>query len=130
MRSDGVPDFPDPSASGGFQLSAGIGLFSSEFKAAQAKCQRFLPEGMPGDGLQTNPSAHALAQILKISHCMREHGITDFPDPRTSVPSDLADIGEVSDRDGVILVFPRTLDTQSPAFTQAAATCGFKLTNH
>jgi hypothetical protein len=68
--------------------------------------------------------------MLKVSRCMRRHGISEFPDPVTSVPSDLAGIGMVSDRDGAILVFPRTLDMQSPMFTQAAAACGFRLSNH
>jgi hypothetical protein len=36
----------------------------------------------------------------------------------------------VSDRDGVILAFPRGFDDQSSQFTRAAAACGFKLTNH
>ena len=32
--------------------------------------------------------------------------------------------------DGVILVFPGTIDEQSPAFTRAAAVCRFPLHNH
>jgi hypothetical protein len=36
----------------------------------------------------------------------------------------------ISDIDGVMLVFPATLDTQSPAFTRAAAACQFPLHNH
>ena len=127
MRSNGVPNFPDPNASGGFRLGPGIDPSSPVFKAAQARCQKLLPAG-PGSG--PPPSAQALAQMLKVSRCMRRHGISEFPDPVTSVPSDLAGIGMVSDRDGVILVFPRTLDMQSPMFTQAAAACGFRLSNH
>jgi hypothetical protein len=69
--------------------------------------------------------------MLKVAHCMRRHGIADFPDPRTSVPSDIARfVGVISDIDGVILVFPSTIDEQSPAFAQAAAACGFPLHNH
>jgi hypothetical protein len=36
----------------------------------------------------------------------------------------------VSDIDGVIFVFPASLDTQSQAFTRAAAACQFPLHNH
>jgi hypothetical protein len=36
----------------------------------------------------------------------------------------------IADRDGVILLVPATLDMQSPLFLQAAAACGFQLTNH
>jgi hypothetical protein len=62
---------------------------------------------------------------------MRRHGVANFPDPRTSVPTNpLPGNGMISDRDGVILVFPATIDMQSPLFTHAAAACGFQLTNH
>lgn len=130
MRSNGVPHFPDPSASGSISLGPGIDPSSPAFKAAQAKCQKLLGGGLPGPGSTTHPSAQALAQMLKVSQCMRHHGISGFPDPRTSVPSDLTGIGVVNDRDGVILLFPSTLDTQSSAFAQAAAACGFQLSNH
>ncbi len=126
MRSNGVPSFPDPSASGGFQLVPGT--FSSRmFKEAQGKCEKLLPAG-PGSG--PPPTAEALAQMLKVSRCMRRHGIADFPDPRTSLPHFSAGMGDIADRDGVILVFPPGFDEQSSQFTQAAAVCGFKLTNH
>jgi hypothetical protein len=61
---------------------------------------------------------------------MRRHGITDFPDPQSSMPPMSPSVGDVADRDGAILVFPRGFDEQSPQFTQAAAACGFQLTNH
>jgi hypothetical protein len=134
MRSNGVPNFPDPSANGGFEFQpgAGVGPSSPTFKAAQAKCQKFMATGgLPGPGTSTHPSAQALAQMLKIAQCMRRHGISDFPEPRTSVPSDLAGfVGVISDIDGVILVFPSTIDEQSPAFVRAAAACKFPLHNH
>ena len=65
---------------------------------------------------------------------MRSHGVPDFPDPRTSVPSNLhppAGAGSfvISDIEGVILVMG-SIDTQSPAFTRAAAACAFPLHNH
>ena len=64
---------------------------------------------------------------------MRRHGVPDFPDPRTSVPSNpfgSARAGVISDIEGVILIFPGTIDQQSPAFTRAAAACAFPLHNH
>ena len=132
MRSSGVPNFPDPSADGGFRLSAGTDPSSPAFQAAQAKCQKLLPGGgPPGPGSSTHPSAEAMAQMLKVSQCMRRHGIAGFPDPTTSVPSKLGGVGGVvSDRDGVILLLPTTLDMQSPLFLHAAASCRFQLTNH
>jgi hypothetical protein len=134
MRANGVPDFPDPKPGGGF----GAVRFpasgpSPAFKAAQAKCGKLVPGfvGPPGPGTQTHPSPHALAQMVRVAQCMRRHGIYDFPDPRTSVPSHLSPgPGVISDIDGVILVFPGTIDEQSRAFTRAAAACAFPLHNH
>ena len=131
MRASGVPDFPDPSASGGFALPTGIDPQSPAFESAQAKCQKLLPGGgFPALGSATHPTAQALVQMLEVSKCMRRHGVAGFPDPTTSIPTHMAGIGTVSDRDGVILVFPRSLDTQSPQFVRAAAACNFPLTNH
>ena len=133
MRASGVPSFPDPKPGGGFIFQAGAGIDPSSpaFKAAQAKCRELLPAGgPPGPGTATHPSAQALAQMVKVAQCMRRHGISDFPDPSTTVPSFPAGGGEISDIGGVILVFPETIDTQSPAFTQAAAACNFPLHNH
>ena len=132
MRANGVPNFPDPTG-GGFRLGAGMNPSSPAFKAAHAKCKKFLPGGGPGSG--PPPSARALTHMLEVSQCMRRHGIPDFPDPKTSVPANLpvpsrsAGPFVISDIEGVILVF-RGIDTQSPAFTRAAAACAFPLHNH
>ena len=133
MRANGEPNFPDPEAGGGFvfQTGAGIDPSSPQFKSAQAKCQKLMPVGI-GPGTQTHPSAQALTQMVKVAQCMRRHGVSNFPDPRTTVPplSSLHGGGVISDIDGVILVFPGTIDEQSPLFTRAAAVCAFPLHNH
>jgi hypothetical protein len=135
MRANGVPNFPDPTAGGGFLFSSSaVDRSSPAFIAAQAKCKRLLPGGgLPGPGTSTHPTTEALAEMVKIAACMRRHGVSDFPDPQTSVPSNpfpAGSAGVISDIDGVILVFPESLDTQSPLFTKAAATCQFPLHNH
>jgi hypothetical protein len=136
MRSSGVPGFPDPSASGGFEIRAGSGVDPSSpaFRQAQAKCRRLVPGGLgPTPGATTHPSAPWLAHMVGVAQCMRRHGVSGFPDPRTSVPANpfpAGATGMVSDIEGVILVFPGTLDTQSPLFTRAASACGFPLHNH
>ena len=131
MRSNGVPNFPDPNAGGGFlfHASAGIDPSSPAFKAAQAKCRSSCRAAAPA---RPTPSPQTLAQFLKIARCMRQHGVSDFPDPRTSVPSNPFGSAArvISDIEGVILVFPSTIDQQSPAFTRAAAACAFPLHNH
>jgi hypothetical protein len=65
--------------------------------------------------------------MLNVAECMRRHGITEFPDPTTSIPSNMAGVRQIADRDGAIFVFKDTLDLQAPAFSQAAAACGFGL---
>ena len=131
MRANGVPNFPDPNAGGGFlfQVGNGIDRSSPAFQAAQAKCRKLLPSGL-APGSTTHPSAQWLAHMVKVAQCMRRHGISDFPDPTTTVPSLRGFVGVISDIEGAIFVFPASLDTQSPLFKQAAAACGFPLHNH
>ena len=132
MRANGVPVFPDPSAGGGFQFQPGSGVDPSSpaFEAAQAACRKFLPTGGLAPGTATHPSAQWLAHMVKVSECMRRHGISDFPDPTTTVPSKFPANGVISDIEGVILVFPATIDTQSALLVRAAKACGFPLHNH
>jgi hypothetical protein len=136
MRASGVPSFPDPKAGGGFvfQTGAGVDPSAPAFKTAQAKCRKLLPSGGLAPGTSTHPAPQWLAHMVKVAQCMRRHGISGFPDPRTSVPSNPFPAGSpggvISDIQGVILVFPAAIDTQSPLFTRAAAACGFPLHNH
>jgi signal transduction histidine kinase len=82
--------------------------------------------GFPSPGSTTHPTAQTMAHWLGVAQCMRQDGISGFPDPTTSVPSALRRTGgEVSDRDGAILAIPATIDQQSSSFTRAASACGF-----
>ncbi len=130
MRSSGVPSFQEPHAGGTGQVPIGANPAARSFKAAEAKCQKFMGGGgLPGSGSEP-PSVKTLARWLKISQCMRKHGVSGFPDPTTSMPSKPpAGVGEIADREGAILLIPRTVQ-QSPVLTRAAAACGFALTNH
>ncbi len=128
MRANGVPNFPDPQPGGGgfsFPTSAGF-IGSPASRAAQAKCGKLLPGG--GGPLSPGPpaSAQAMAQLRKVAVCMRSHGVPQFPDPRASAPSNvhLGDYSEITNYEGAILLFPATIDMQSPAWEQAAAACG------
>ena len=125
MRADGVPNFPDPNpARGGLFPLAGINPSSPAFRAAQAKCQKLMGGGPPVPGSTTQPSAQTMAKLRKIAVCMRQHGVPQFPDPRTTVPSNPAGIQEISDFDGAILLFPATMNVQAPAYKQALTACG------
>jgi hypothetical protein len=135
MRSNGVPAFPDPNPSGdGFRLPAGTKPAGAAFRAAQAKCSKLMPGGgPPGPGSTTHPTPQVLARFLTVARCMRGHGIYDFPEPRTSVPSNPfpgGGAGVISDIEEVILIFPSTINQQSPLFTHAAEACGFSLHIH
>jgi hypothetical protein len=123
MRANGVTNFPDPNGHG-IQLSksSGVNPFSPAFKAAQSKCRHVLPGGGPTSG---RPSAAAKLAALRISECMRRHGISDFPDPTTTLPSNPNGYTEIADRGGVVLAIPNTINTGSPAYQQAASACGF-----
>lgn len=94
MRSRGVVDFPDPSSNGTISVSGTVSQ-SPQYPAADNKCRQLLPNG----GIPTAAQrAEGLAQLLKVSVCMRAHGISDFRDPtsegiripvRKGMPSDL-----------------------------------------
>jgi hypothetical protein len=132
MRAHGLPNFPDPSPGGGFQVRRGLGdePSSPAFQSARAKCKDILP---PGPGSGPPPSAQTLARFLRIARCMRAHGVPGFPDPMTRAPANpfgSGKVGVLSDIEGVILLFPSALEMQSPAFTRGAAECGFPLHNH
>jgi hypothetical protein len=129
MRANGVPNFPDPNAGGRarFPLPTGSDPAAPAFKTAQAKCQKLVggPVGGPfSPGATTHPSTQTLAKLLKIARCMRQHGVPQFPDPRTSVPSSPTGYQEITDFDGAILLFPRTINLQAPVYRQALTACG------
>jgi hypothetical protein len=76
-------------------------------------------------GATTHPSAQTMAQWDGVAQCMRRHGVSGFPYPTTSVPSNLTGDSVVADRDGAIMVIPDTINMPSPTFTRAVSTCGF-----
>jgi hypothetical protein len=81
MRAHGVADFPDPNAQGQTQISGAptsdLNPNNPTFQKAQNACQSKLPKPTAAQ------QAQALQNALKMSQCMRTHGITDFPDPQS-----------------------------------------------
>lgn len=134
MRAHGLPNFPDPSPGGGFVFKTGSGLNPSSpaVQSAQARCQKYMGGSLPGPGTVEHPSAQWLAQMVKAAACMRRHGYPNFPDPRTSVPANPfgSGVGVISDIDGVIFLFPGSIDTTSPQFYRAADACKFPDHHH
>jgi hypothetical protein len=123
MRSHGVPNFPDPAGGGGkieIQIGSGINPASPSFQHAQKMCGTLLPGGGPGGG---QASAKVKEQMLQTSECMRAHGVSGFPDPTSSPPSNITDYSAVFGRNGSFIAIPKTIDVTSPVFKQAAAAC-------
>jgi hypothetical protein len=125
MRSHGVTNFPDPTASaGGVSISlrstSGINPASPAFQAAQSACGGL--EAVGGVGSQ-KPSPGTESEMLATSQCMRAHGVTGFPDPTTTPPGNPAGYSGVMTRNGVSFAIPATVDIQSPAVRQAASAC-------
>jgi hypothetical protein len=83
MRSNGVPNWPDPSSSGVFDksklTSQQLGASNSRVQTAQHACNHLLPNG--GNGPSPAQVQRVRAQALSFSHCVRNHGVTNFPDP-------------------------------------------------
>jgi hypothetical protein len=97
MRSQGVPNYPDPGGGGTLpKVSAQqLKVSGSQLQAAQRACQHLLPA--TGGLLNANslrqceltgdcPQAlvrQALNEGLSFARCMRSHGVPNWPDPTT-----------------------------------------------
>jgi hypothetical protein len=131
MRANGVPGFPDPKPGGGIDLSnaPGVNPAAPAFRAAQSKCQKLIgspPGGPVSLGGTTHPTAQTMAKLRRIAVCMRQHGVPQFPDPQTTVPSNpiASGISEITDFDGAVLLFPSSINMQAPAYRKALTACG------
>ena len=125
MRANGVTNFPDPSGGGGLNIAGtGINPQAPAFKSAQAACVKLMPGG--------GPSTHATAQQIKdateTAECMRNHGVTGFPDPIITATPPAINPAEYSTAEygnGMFIGIPSSINVNSPAFDAAAKTCNF-----
>jgi hypothetical protein len=81
MRAHGVHDFPDPDSSGNFDLSGG-GDLNPDYPAYQAAAQACGSSG--GGKVTSHLSPQQIAATVQFAQCMRNHGITSYPDPDSS----------------------------------------------
>ena len=114
MRAHGVPNFPDPSATGGLVIPNDINTESPAFKSAQQACSN-LAENGGGAG----SSESRKLQLLALARCMRAHGVPNFPDPTSSPPPPSS--GNVIGGNGWYLALGTAQQRQSPAYKRAAA---------
>jgi hypothetical protein len=114
MRAHGVSDFPDPNSQGqiliqgGSGSSSGLDPDSPTFQNAQKACQSKQPKPTPAQ------QAQAMQNALKVSQCMRAHGIKDYPDPSSSGGRVSLQINGSAGSD---------LNPNNPLFQRAQAAC-------
>jgi hypothetical protein len=80
MRSNGVPDFPDPNANGEFMY--GVSVTPAVFTKAVAACKSLQPPG----SLSGQRSFTQQSLALRFAECVRKNGVPDFPDPANGQP--------------------------------------------
>jgi hypothetical protein len=80
MRQNGVGDFPDPNAAGEFVYGASV--TPVVFDKAVGACKSLQPPGT----LSAQRSPEQQSAALKFAQCMREDGVSDFPDPVNGQP--------------------------------------------
>lgn len=87
MREHGVREFPDPDAAGeltidGVLNGSSLDPDSATWKTAIAACKDMQPGGFTGGERSPEQQQGALA----FAECIRENGVTDFPDPINGEP--------------------------------------------
>ncbi len=87
MRRNGISNFPDPNASGKLTIDAianGSGLDTSTpaFNQAISACKDLEPSGFTG----SKRSSQQQDAALKFARCVRQNGVSDFPDPAPGQP--------------------------------------------
>jgi len=94
MRGHGVPNFPDPNASGSYTLTpngsiegaggSSIDINSSQAQAAYGDCRHLLPGGPSISQLEQmeqqeqQQQEKALPELLTWEQCVRSHGVPNF----------------------------------------------------
>lgn len=116
MRDHGVANFPDPQvthSNGGTRVAIkAIGPATPQFNAAQTACRGILPTPSKSELAQQAQDQRIHTQdLVAFAHCLREHGITRFPDPDAQGQLSLQEV----EADGI--------DLQSPAVRAAGLAC-------
>jgi hypothetical protein len=108
MRQHGV-NLPDPQINGNDilqQLPSRAEQNSAKFKAAQEACRQYQPNGRQPTPIPAEERQRALA----FARCMRQHGVTNMPDPKITA-------------DGIEQQLPRGMREDDPRLRAAEQAC-------
>jgi hypothetical protein len=122
MRAHRVSNFPDPSASvsgaggGGFSIQYdvngsseimvnGVSVGGPAYTTAAQTCGLSAGDPVPLSGADRE-------EMVAKAHCIRTHGVPDFPDPKFGGDG------------GIAFLRPAGYNIQAPAFQQAKKACG------
>jgi hypothetical protein len=88
MRENGISEFPDPDASGRLTIDGVVNGSSIDpdgpvWQGAIDACKEMQPPGFTGGGER---SAGQQSAALRFAQCVRQNGVTDFPDPVNGEP--------------------------------------------
>jgi hypothetical protein len=115
MRSNGVPNFPDPQHFVGGNVKLTIHQLvgnSPHYQAALSGCSHLLPtNGGSGSQETAQQQRTRLADGLSFAKCMRSHGVARFPDPTAQ--------GQLT----VEMVQAQGIDVRSPAVLRIVQAC-------
>ncbi len=78
LRTHGVPNYPDPNAAGQEPPNSKELIRTPQGQAAVSACNYW------GNRIQYDVAAQnqaVLAEYVRFAHCMRSHGLPNFPDP-------------------------------------------------
>ena len=112
MRSHGVPNFPDPNSSGALPKSQvdQLAASSPQFPPAHRACEHLLPNG--GQPTQAQVQ-QAWNEMRNFAHCMRSHGVPNWPDPAATSQQDQRPFFHV----------PDSIDPNAPQITTKIRVC-------
>ena len=125
MRSHGVPTFPAPDGQGNFNNSQieSITQNNPQARKAWGQCGSLLPNegtGLSATQLQDMQQQN-LRNAVKAAHCMRAHGIEDFPDPDGSTQGSGINWQPVQSA-----IQSGRVDTSTPSYETAYDACSGK----
>jgi hypothetical protein len=100
MRAQGLTWFPDPDPQGGLTVHNPGDADQKKIDAAEQACRKYAP----WEGRKDPVPADDLVKLRQVAQCMRDHGLTNWPDPDAngSTSIDFAKLGVEPDDPTVI----------------------------